>query len=139
MNGVCCTEDVVYWDEVSDDSGQRKIHICCTKSSFKKHWFTHPFSFRVQKHRYNTKLVGHAWKLKEQHGKSPSIMWSILRWVRSGRTSGSNCRLCQEEKMVWWLHIRTMQCCWAREKKSCQNVNMWARMYSACTTLDEEK
>lgn len=92
------------WADVCDDSGQRKVYIGCTKGSFRKCLYNHASSFRVQKCRYNIKLADHIWKLKEEYGKSPSIKWSILKRVRSGRMSSRNCKLCQEEKLSIAMH-----------------------------------
>lgn len=39
-------------------------------------------------------------KPKEEHGESQCMKWNILRRAKSGRISGSSCRLCQEENLA---------------------------------------
>lgn len=89
LNGVCCTEGVVYQAEVTEQSG---LSIGYTERTFK--------SSNLEKLRYNTKLADYVWKSKEKYGKILNIKWRILRKVQAGRSSGSSCRLCHEEKLA---------------------------------------
>lgn len=59
LDGVCKTEKEWFTNEVKDGNGRRK-------DMWKKRWYNHKSSVRIESHRNCTRLASHLWELKEK-------------------------------------------------------------------------
>lgn len=77
LNGVCCTEDMIYKAKVEDESGPNRVYIGCTEGTFKKQWYNHRSSFRLQSHMYCTKLPQPLMGVEGKKITEAQTKWSI--------------------------------------------------------------
>ena len=101
LDGNCLTPNVIYQAEVHNISnGNKKIYIGLTELPFKLRFYNHTQSFKKKKHRKDTELSQHVWKLKRRR-KPFRIKWSIIGRARGYSNVTKRCNLCIAEK----LHI----------------------------------
>lgn len=97
LSRECQAEGIVYSAEVSDGTGFKRTYIGYTEGPFKKSFYKHTTSFRLESHRSDTKLADCIWRLRELNGRNPCVKWGIIKKVKPGRIRGNCCRLCQGE------------------------------------------
>ena len=69
-----------------------------TEKEFNTRWNNHKQSFHNKKYKNSTSLSSHVWDLKEKHGVTPMLKWSIIKHARSYTPNSRNCPLCLQEK-----------------------------------------
>ena len=84
LEGSCLSESLVY--------------IRMTEGTFKKRFYNHASSFRLEKYKTSTKLSEKVWLLKEQ-GLDYDISWRVLRRGKPYINGQKNCDLCTSEKL----------------------------------------
>lgn len=59
LDGDCTTEGVVYKAEVVNEKGQNNVYFGCAKGSFKKWWYNHRSSFKIESYKHCRKVTCH--------------------------------------------------------------------------------
>ena len=101
LQGNCQISNVIYRAEVRNSTtGQSNFYIGLTERPFKERYYNHTQSFRKKKHRHDTELSRHIWKLKRRH-RHYTITREIIGRARGYSNITKRCNLCLAEK----LHI----------------------------------
>ena len=104
------TKDLVYQAEMmTKEDNDVKTYIGMTATTFKDRYRNHKKSLEDIKHKNDTELFKHVWKL-ELDNKQFSIYWSILSRASSIKAGGNSCNLCLEEKLQILRNCNSMSC-----------------------------
>lgn len=120
------------WDEVNDESDQRKVYKGCTEGPFTKCWYNYTSSFCLNKSSYKQTWWIICGNRRKNTANVPKV--EHLSGEKCGRTSGSSCGLCQVMLAITTYKESPVLLNGGREI----NVNMYSRKFSVCTTPGEE-
>ena len=98
LNGECQTSSVIYKCIVTAPDVPTKAYIGLTEKEFKTRWNNHKQSINNKKYKNSTSLSSHVWNIKEKHGVTPTLEWSIIKHAKSYTPNSRNCSLCLQEK-----------------------------------------
>ena len=84
--------------ETSTPNFPNKVYIGLTEKEFKTRYNSHKQSFNNKKYANSTTLSSYIWNMKETHGITPTLKWSIIRRVKSYSNTTKKCPLCLSEK-----------------------------------------
>lgn len=86
LGGECQIEVMVYSAKVSDSQKFNKTYIGYTEGQFKRRYYNHTNSLRLESHSNDTKLANCVWRLKEFNGRVPHIKWKIIKKNKAGQS-----------------------------------------------------
>ena len=98
VDGNCRTESVVYSAEVSAPNKQTKTYIGMTKNEFKTRFLRHRSAINNRISPDATALSEHVWKIRDEAGIEPKVVWKIKTRAYSYSNGGRQCDLCLSEK-----------------------------------------
>ena len=98
LNGECQTTSIIYKCIVTAPNVPTKTYIGLTEKEFKTRWNNHKQSINNKKYKNSTSLSAHVWEIKEKHGLTPTLTWSIVKHAKSYTPNSRNCSLCMQKK-----------------------------------------
>ena len=96
LEGKCQTKNIVYQATVTSQRGSY-IYIGACDTEFKKRWYNHKSSFKLEHKRTDTELSKHIWTLRESN-MDFNLNWKILKQATSYSNTSKRCQLCLWEK-----------------------------------------
>ena len=96
LEGQCQTKNIVYQATVTSQKGSY-IYIGACDTEFKKRWYNHKSSFKLEHKRTDTELSKYIWKLREDN-ITFNLSWKILKQANSYSNTSKRCQLCLWEK-----------------------------------------
>ena len=97
MEGKCLKSNIIYQAEIKSNDGNSRTYIGSAGNTFKERYRGHKSSFNNRGKRYTTELSKYYWKLIDE-GETPTITWSIVAEIKSGRGGAYGCNLCNTER-----------------------------------------
>ncbi|KAJ8036201.1 hypothetical protein HOLleu_20112 [Holothuria leucospilota] len=96
LEGRCQTKNIVCQATVTSQLGSY-IYIGACDTEFKKRWYNHKSSFKLEHKRTDTELSKHIWTLRENNIDF-DLNWKILKQANSYSHISKRCQLCLWEK-----------------------------------------
>ena len=81
LDGNCQTTDIIYECTVSTTVDQDKIYLGTAEGDFKKRYHNHKTSFKNREKANDTTLSKHVWEVNDKYKETPSLKWSIVKYV----------------------------------------------------------
>ena len=98
VEGKCRIESVVYSAEISAPNKHPKTYIGMTKNEFKTRFLQHRSALKNRASTSATVLSEYVWKIRDETGIEPKIVWKIKTRAYSYSNGGRQCNLCLSEK-----------------------------------------
>ena len=99
LDGHCLTESVVYKATVSGPRVVTRHYYGLTEGPFKRRYYAHAMSFIDERHKHDTELSKHIWRLKDEQ-KAYNVEWNIVKHAKPYKCGSRRCDVCLTEKTV---------------------------------------
>ncbi|OOZ40503.1 hypothetical protein, partial [Solemya elarraichensis gill symbiont] len=96
LAGKCLQKSIIYQANVIT-AQESKAYIGISDTEFKKRWYNHQSSFRLEHKKKDTELSKYIWNLKEKR-VDYTIEWTVLKQTCSYSNTTKKCLLCIWEK-----------------------------------------
>ena len=98
LHGKCRAKDVVYKCVASTSINLDKVYLGTAEGDFKKRFYNHKKSFKNRGYASDTSLSKYIWEMKHKHNETPTLKWSIIKYVPAYSNISKTCALCLQEK-----------------------------------------